>query len=386
MKLLHISDLHVGKHLNEFSLLDDQRFILQRIVDIIKEQRVDALLIAGDIYDKSTPSAEAVALLDWFLNAVAETGAACFAISGNHDSAERVAYAARLLAARRIYLSPVFAGSLASFQLEDEHGPVTFWLMPFIKPAHVRPHFPDADIGTDYTAACKAVLDACDVCEKQRNVLLAHQFVTCSSAPTERTDSELILGGLDNVDASVFDRFDYVALGHVHRPQRVGRDEVRYSGSPLKYSFSEARFPKTAPLVELGPKGQLSIELIPLEPLHDVREVRGPLAELTSPGVLEALTERERQDYLHVTLTDPLPPMNAMAKLRAAYPHVMALDFDNARTAARGALADGERGQLDEASPLELFARFYEKQNGEPLSERQRALAIEALEEMEEQA
>ena len=227
MKLLHIADLHIGKVVNGFPMIDDQKHALAGVLDAACRERVDALLMAGDLYDKSAPSAEAVSVLDWFLTSVADRGIPCFAIPGNHDSAERVAYAAGPLSRQGIYVAPLFDGAVAHFTLEDEAGPVTFWLLPFLKPAQVRPHFPEAEIGSDYTAALKAVLNACPLEESERNVLLCHQFVTAGGAEPERCDSELSVGGLDHVDASAFDRFDYVALGHIHRPQRIGRDAVR---------------------------------------------------------------------------------------------------------------------------------------------------------------
>ncbi|MEG0503609.1 MAG: exonuclease SbcCD subunit D, partial [Raoultibacter sp.] len=304
MKILHLADLHIGKQVNGFPLIEDQRFALEAVLAAARDHSVDALLLAGDLYDKSSPSAEAVCLLDWFFTEVATAGLPCYAIPGNHDSAERVAYVSGLLTRQGIHLAPIFDGRVTHHSLEDEHGPVTFWLLPFMKPAHVRAFFPDADIGQDYTAALRTVLADCPLETSQRNVLIAHQFVTSGTAEPERSDSELSVGGLDNVDASVFADFDYVALGHIHRPQRIGRDEVRYAGSLLKYSFSEIKYPKSATLVELGPKGTISITLLPLEPLHDMREIKGPLASLLADDVV---TASKSDDYLHVVLTDEDP-------------------------------------------------------------------------------
>ena len=383
MKLLHLSDIHLGKSVNEFSMVEDQRFILQQIVDLMQEREVDALLIAGDVYDKSAPSAEAVTLLDWFLNEVAETGTPCFLTPGNHDSAERVAYAARLLEARNIYIAPVYNGTLTSHTLQDEYGPVTFWLMPFLKPSHVRAFLPDADFGSDYTLACRAALEACEVDQAQRNVILSHQFVTAAGCDTERTESELSLGGMDNVDYRAFDAFDYVALGHVHRPQRVGRDTVRYSGSPLKYSFSEARGEKSVPLVTLGAKGQIDIELLPLKPLHDLREIRGPLADLLAKDVVNALSAQEKEDYLRVILTDEQPIMDALTQVRAVYPNVMALEYDNRRTRTQRTLDDKPAADIQQKDPAQLFREFYETMNGAQLTDAQTSVVHDAFEETE---
>lgn len=378
MRFLHLSDLHVGKRVNEFPMLEDQRHILRQVVDLAVERAADAVLIAGDLYDKSAPSAEAVALVDWFLDALVGAGLKVLAVAGNHDSAERVAYASGLLARQGVHLSPVYDGRIASVSLPDAFGEVTFWLVPFLKPASVRPFFSDVQVET-YTDALRTALGSCAIDPAQRNVVLSHQFVTCGAEPTERTDSELSLGGIDNVDASVYDLFDYAALGHVHRPQRVGRDEVRYAGSPLKYSFSEIPGTKSVPVVDLGPKGSVSIELVELVPLHDMRRIHGPLEALVDPSVVGGA---DPADYLRVILTDEQPVLDALARLRAVYPNVMAVEYDNARTRATG--GRGEEAALcdvDERSPFELFSAFYERQNGAALSEGQCRVVREALEE-----
>lgn len=383
MRLLHLADLHIGKQVNEFPMIEDQRFILDRVLEIVRERKVDVLLLAGDIYDRASPSAEAVACLDGFLSAVARSGAACFAVPGNHDSAERIAYASELMAGNGVFFAPVYDGSIARRTLSDEYGDVVFWPIPFLKPAHVRTFFPDADIA-DYTAALDCAIGACDIDPSVRNVAIAHQFVTFAGSAPERSDSELSLGGVDNVDARVFDAFDYVALGHVHRPQRIGRDVVRYAGSPLKYSASEIRYPKSAPLVDLGPKGDVSVELVPLAPLHDMREVKGPLAALVSDETVSALSERERADYLHVVLTDDFPPIDALSSLRAVYPNVMSISYDNARRTPGGAPADAGGIDARDIDPAELFARFYREQNGNDPSAGQYRTVLKALEESEE--
>lgn len=291
MKVLHVSDLHIGKRVNGMSMLDDQRYILRQILDIAEKHQVSVLLIAGDVYDKASPSAEAVTVFDAFLTDAVAAGLRVLAIPGNHDSAERIAYAQGLLEKQGVCLPPVYAGEVERVELEDEHGPVEFWLLPFLKPGDVRRFFPNEEIGDDYSAALRAVLGACDIDQGKRNVVLSHQLVTAYGTAPDRADDEIKLGGMDNVDVSVYDAFDYVALGHVHRPQRVGRDTVRYSGSPLKYSFSEARYDKSAALIELGEKKPgddvdecVSFELIPLVPLHDVREIRGTLADVLAMG------------------------------------------------------------------------------------------------------
>lgn len=381
MRLLHIADLHIGKRVCEFSMLDDQRHILTQVLDLLRGGTVDALLVAGDLYDKPSPSSEAVSMVDWFFDEVAQSGVPAVVIPGNHDSAERVGYAAASLARRGVYVSPVFNGSVDPIELEDEWGPVRIWPIPFLRPATVRHYFPDAMV-ENYTDAMRVVVEACDLGRIEgtgavRNVAVAHQFVTAGAFTPERCDSEVSVGGLDNVDAGVFEPFDYVALGHIHGPQRVGSERVRYSGSVLKYSLSEADGQKSAVLVELGAAGDSpTIELVPLRPLHDLRRIRGPLDRLVSPEVVGAA---DSHDYLHVLLTDENPAIDAMARLRDVYPNVMSVAYDNARTRAEG-LAMHDAPATDEASPLELFNEFYERQNGAPLSDGQLAVVTEELE------
>ena len=388
MKVLHVSDLHIGKRVNGMSMLDDQRYILRQILDIAEKRQVSVLLIVGDVYDKASPSAEAVTVFDAFLTDAVAAGLHVLAIPGNHDSAERIAYAQGLLEKQGVCLPPVYAGEVERVELEDEHGPVEFWLLPFLKPGDVRRFFPDGEIGDDYSAALRAVLGACAIDQGKRNVVLSHQLVTAYGTAPDRADDEIKLGGMDNVDVSVYDAFDYVALGHVHRPQRVGRDTVRYSGSPLKYSFSEARYDKSAALIELGEKkpgddvGEcVSFELIPLVPLHDVREVRGTLADVLAMGTaLDA-----SQDYLHITLSDEHPQLDAMAKIHEVFPNAMMLDYDNVTV-----LVDRPQTQLtadpDSMDPLEMFGAFYESQVGNPLDDEQQDFARKLIAKVEDSA
>ena len=278
MKFFHLSDLHLGKRLNEFNLLEDQDYILRVILGLLDEEKPDAVLLAGDIYDKAVPSAEAVQLFDFFLRRLAERGLQVFVISGNHDSPERIAFGSRLMDPSGIHMSPVYDGAVRPISLRDEWGEVKVYMLPFLKPAHVRRFFPEAEIGS-YTDAMRTVIEAMDVDPAARNLLVTHQFVTGAA----RSESEEIsVGGTDNVDASVFDRFDYVALGHIHSPQSVERESLRYCGTPLKYSFSEARQEKSVTVVELGRKGELRLRTLPLTPLRDMRELRGSYMELTA--------------------------------------------------------------------------------------------------------
>lgn len=376
MKLIHLSDLHLGKRVNEFSMLEDQQYILTEILQIIDREKPDGVMIAGDVYDKSVPSAEAVALLDDFLVRLAKRDLQVFLISGNHDSPERMAFGGRLMAQSGVHLAPVYDGKVSPITLTDEYGPVNLYLLPFLKPAHVRRCFPEREILT-YTDALAAAIEAMGVDPAQRNVLVTHQFVTGAA----RCDSEEIsVGGTDNVDVSVFEPFDYVALGHIHGPQQVGRETVRYCGTPLKYSFSEAKHQKSVTVVELGEKRAVSVRTVPLTPMRDLAELRGTYEELTFRGFYQGTSYP--RDYVHITLTDEEDIPDAVSKLRIIYPNLMKLDYDNKRTRA-GIVLEGAEDQ--QRSPLELLEEFYEKQNGQPMGEEQRAFAKSLMERIWEE-
>lgn len=371
MKLIHLSDLHIGKRVNEYSMLEDQAYILLKIRKIIEEEKPDAVLIAGDVYDKAVPSAEAVQLFDDFLCALAEKGQQVFAISGNHDSPERLAFGGRLMDISGIHMSPVYAGNVKPAVLSDAYGEVRIYMLPFIKPAHVRRYFPEEQIES-YTDAVRVAIGQMQVDASVRNVIVTHQFVTGA----ERSESEEIsVGGSDNVDASVFETFDYVALGHIHGPQRIGRETVRYCGTPLKYSFSEAHHQKSMTVVELKEKGDVTVRTVDLVPLRDMREIKGTYEELTSRSFYEGT---KVDDYLHITLTDEEDIVGAADKLSVIYPNLMKLDYDNKRTRLNQSV--GEAEQVEEKSPLELFSELYEKQNNQPMSKEQTAFMEELIE------
>ena len=372
MKLLHLSDLHLGKRVNEFSMIDDQRHVLDQILRVIDAERPDAVLIAGDVYDKPVPTAEAVALLDWFLVELSGRQLQVFVISGNHDSAERMAFGGRLMEQSGVHLAPVYDGTVARWTLTDEHGPVHLYLLPFVKPVHVRRCFPEREIET-YTDAVAAAVEAMDVDPAARNVLVTHQFVTGAA----RCESEEVsVGGADNVDASVFDGFDYVALGHLHGPQTVGRETVRYCGTPLKYSFSEAHHKKSVTVVELGEKGIVAVRTVPLTPRRDLVELRGAYEEVTRRDFYEG--NGYQDSYVHITLTDEEDVPDALGKLRLIYPYLMKLDYDNQRTHAAGVGDEG--GDLQRKSPMELLEEFYAMQNGQPMGQEQRQFARQLME------
>ncbi|MBM6828099.1 exonuclease SbcCD subunit D [Anaerotignum lactatifermentans] len=373
MKYLHLSDLHLGKRVNGFSMIEDQRYILEQIVEIIGEERPDGVLLAGDIYDKSVPSAEAVQLFDWFLSRLAEKSITVFAISGNHDSAERLAFGASIMAPGGVYFSPVYDGKVTVVTQKDDFGEIDIYLLPFLKPALVRPFFPEEKIET-YTDALKKALECYPLHPQRRNILLTHQFV----AGAERCESEEIYaGGTEAVDLTLFREFDYVALGHLHGPQNVGRENIRYCGTPLKYSFSEAKHQKSVTVVELEEKGSLRLRTILLKPLRDLREIRGNYMELTAKAYYEGMC---REDYLHITLTDEEDIFDAAARLRVIYPNLMKLDYDNQRTRMDQSICAPE--EVEQKTPLDLFGEFYALQNNQPMSAEQEKIIRELAEQI----
>ena len=376
MKFLHLADLHLGKRVNGFSMLEDQAHILRQILAILDDEQPDGVLIAGDVYDKSVPSVEAVELLDGFLTELRARGVPVLLISGNHDSPERLAFGGRVMDSCGIHISPVYDGALAPVTLHDEFGPVHVWLLPFVKPAHVRRWFPDADIES-YTDAMAEAVAHMDIDTAARNVLVTHQFVTGGA---RSGSEELSVGGTDNVDSGVFAPFDYVALGHLHGAQHIGRKTIRYAGSPLKYSFSEARQHKSVTVVTLGEKGDVQVRTVALTPLRELREIRGSYDELTARSFYEHTTYRS--DYLHLILTDEQDVFDAMSRLRTIYPYLMTLDYDNARTRAAGGMS--VPAETERRTPLELFEALYQRQNHRPMSEVQRAYIAQLMEQIME--
>lgn len=376
MKFLHLADLHLGKRVNGFSMLEDQAHILRQILAILDDEQPDGVLIAGDVYDKSVPSVEAVELLDDFLTELRARGVPVLLISGNHDSPERLAFGGRVMDSCGIHISPVYDGALAPVTLQDAFGPVHVWLLPFVKPAHVRRWFPDADIES-YTDAVAEAIAHMDIDTAARNVLVTHQFVT---GGTRSGSEELSVGGTDNVDSGVFAPFDYVALGHLHGAQHIGRETIRYAGSPLKYSFSEARQHKSVTVVTLGEKGDVQVRTVALTPLRELREIRGSYDELTARSIYEHTTYRS--DYLHLILTDEQDVFDAMSRLRTIYPYLMTLDYDNARTRAAGGMS--VPAETERRTPLELFEALYQRQNHQPMSEVQREYIAQLMEQIME--
>jgi exonuclease SbcD len=372
MKLFHLSDLHLGKRLKEISLIEDQEYILKKILTAAGSEKPDGILIAGDVYDRSIPSEEAMKLWDDFLVSLAEKKIPVFVVSGNHDSAIRLSDHSELVEAAGIHFSPVYDGTVKRIALEAGGEKVYIHMLPFVKPAIVKSFFPGEEIN-DYTDACRVALSKADVDSSVTNILMAHQFVTGA----ERCDSEeVVVGGLDNVNASVFDDFDYVALGHIHGKQYIGRETVRYCGTPLKYSFSEKNHHKSITVVNIKGK-EITLDEIPLDPLHDLREIKGTYEELTDKKNYE---NTDTDDYIHAVLTDENDVIDAMGKLRVIYPNIMQLTYDNTRTKERNEISGVEN--IEEKTPLELFMELFEKQNNAPMAEEQMKFITECIDKV----
>ena len=363
MKLIHLSDLHIGKRVNEFSMAEDQKYILNQILEIIDRERPDCVLLAGDIYDKTIPSAEAVQILDDFLTRLARRRIPAAMISGNHDSPERLAFGAELMKETGLYVSPVYDKQVQSLCLTDDFGKVQIYLLPFLKPAIVR-HVYEEETVESYQDAVETAIAHLELDPSCRNVLVAHQFVAGAS----RCESEeMSVGGIDQVDVTVFDGFDYVALGHIHSPQSAGRRTVRYCGTPLKYSFSEAGQQKCVTVGELGEKGRVEIREVPLTPLRDMRKIRGTYLELTAKSFYEGTNT---EDYIQATLTDEEDIPDGMQKLRIIYPNLMRLEYDNRRTRENRQIE--RAADAEEKSELELFSELFELQNNQPMGAEQK--------------
>lgn len=374
MKLMHLSDLHLGKRVNEFSMIEDQKYILKEILKIIDDKSPDGIIIAGDVYDKPVPTAEAVELFDDFLYRLSKRELKVFIISGNHDSPERLAFGNRIMDSRGIYMSPVYNGNITPIDAEDEFGKIHIYMLPFIKPAHVRRFFSDEEISS-YTEAMKTVIENMNIHKDERNILITHQFVTGAS----RTESEEVsVGGSDNIDGEVFSDFDYVALGHIHRAQNCGSEFIRYCGTPLKYSFSESKDEKSITMLDVKEKGNIEISFIPLTPLRDMVEIKGMYNDIMLKSFYEntSLTD----DYIHITLTDEDDIPDVLTKLRVVYKNIMKLDYDNQRTRQSSFITPAS--QVTGKSPLEHFNTFYEVQNGTALSPEQSTFLENIIEEI----
>lgn len=373
MKFLHLSDLHLGKRVSEISMHEDQQYILDEIIKIVGIEKPDAVCIAGDIYDKSVPSEEAMKLWDEFLKQLVSCRVEVFVSSGNHDSAVRLADHSGLIESAGIHISPVYNGEINKYVIKDEFGDVNIYMLPFVKPVHVCKIFPDTEIAS-YTDACRVAVEHIGINYDERNVLLAHQFITSA----ERSDSEeIVVGGIDNVDVDVFDGIDYVALGHIHGPQSIGRETVRYCGTPLKYSLSEKNHTKSVTVVEMGKKGDVTVRTIELKPLRDLRVIEGTFDEIVSKEFLEA---QNCEDYVHIILKDEDEIYDAARMLSLKYPNRIGMHYENTRTKENQVVevTDEEKNK----SELDYLVDLYEQQNNQPMTDEQRELAIELFNEL----
>jgi len=356
-------------------MIEDQKYILKQILSIADQACADAMLLAGDVYDKPVPSAEAVQVFDWFLTELADRDKKVFVVSGNHDSAERIAFGAQIMSGRGVYVSPVYNGRAAKVALTDGYGELSVYMLPFVKASQVKHYFPDADIGS-YDDAVRTILKNTDIDQKSRNILVAHQFVTGAG----RCESEEVLvGGLDNIDAETFDGFDYVALGHLHSPQSVGRGTVRYCGSPLKYSFSEAEQEKSVTVIEMKEKGTVELDTVPLKPLHDLYILRGTYEEVMSKQFYQ---DMDTEAYVKMILTDEEDIPDGIRRLRVIYPNLMRLEYDNSRTRENRAVEGA--ADVEQKSPFALFEEFYELQNNQPMNRAQKEYVTRLLEDIRE--
>lgn len=377
---MHLADLHLGKSILEQSLIEDQKYILDKILNIVRDKKIDAVLVVGDVYDKAIPSVEAVKLFSEFLSKLYKLSVKVFVISGNHDSKDRLSFGNELFIENGVYIEGIFDGELKSYELEDEFGKVNIYMLPFVKPADVRRYYSD-NIIDSYHDAIKCIIDNTDIDVSERNIIMVHQFVTASGVDIIRSESESIsLGGIDNVDVSLFDEFDYVAIGHVHGPQKLIRDVVRYAGSPLKYSFSEVNHRKSVPIIELKEKGNIDIELVSLAPLRDMRIIKGNLEELLSKDYSKNINT---DDYISAVITDEDYVMDAIGKLRSVYKNILRLEYDNKRTSSYTNI-DSNIQEVENISEIDLFSDFYKMQNNIEIDDNKKKIMLDIIEELKD--
>ncbi len=372
MRILHLGDLHFGKRVNNLPLIEDQRYMNEEIYKVIDEQGIDAVMIAGDVYDKSVPSEEAVSMLDDFLYELGRRKKPILIIAGNHDSAERLSFGDRWIEVADIYISPVYNGEAKKVTLKDNYGKINFYLMPFVKPNVIKHCFPDEEIET-YTDALGVAIRHMNVAPSERNIILSHQFVTGSTG--DGSEDELYVGGSSNVDSSVYDMFDYAALGHIHKPQDVDHNTVRYCGSPMKFSFNEEKQEKGLTIVEIKEKGDVSVEIIPTKPLRDFVTLRGTYAELKKGNA-----EVGPDDFVSIILTDEEHIPNAFSNLATVYKGIQKITYDNKRSNNKET-ADGTERSLD-LKPIEIMEEFYQLRNGKKMSDEQAAYIEQLIDEI----
>lgn len=383
MKILHLADLHLGKILQEQSLIEDQEYMLKEIIKIIKNEDIGAVLISGDVYDRSVPPAEAVNLLDNFLKIlIKELKIKVFIISGNHDSKDRLGFGSKIFEDEGLYIESKYNGNLRKVELEDSYGKINIYMLPFVKPIEVKEFFED-DLENNYNTAIHKIIEKEKINKDERNIIMVHQFVTAGTIEPERTESEILsLGGIENVDVSNFDDFDYVAIGHVHRPQQIGRKEARYAGTMLKYSFSEINHNKSVPVIDFKEKGNIEINLKELVPLRDMREIKGPIEELLKKENYEL---GNVNDYIKAVITNEETIYDAIGQIRRIYPNTLKLEIRNSKTINGGQEQDLNLQKVKRKSELELFSDFYKSQNNVDLDENQKEIIKDIISEVKDE-
>lgn len=383
MKILHLADLHLGKILQEQSLIEDQEYMLKEIIEIIKNENIETVLISGDVYDRSVPPAEAVNLLDNFLKIlIKELKIKVFIISGNHDSKDRLGFGSKIFEDEGLYIESKYNGNLRKVELEDSYGKINIYMLPFVKPIEVKDFFED-DLENNYNTAIHKIIEKEKINKDERNIIMVHQFVTAGTIEPERTESEILsLGGIENVDVSNFDEFDYVAIGHVHRPQQIGRKEARYAGTMLKYSFSEINHNKSVPIIDFKEKGKIEISLKELVPLRDMREIKGTIEELLKKENYEL---GNVNDYIKAVITNEETVYDAIGQIRRVYPNTLKLEIRNSKTINGGQEQDLNLQKVKRKSELELFEDFYKSQNNVDLDEKQKEIIKDIISEVKDE-
>lgn len=384
MKILHLSDLHIGKIVLEQSMLDDQKYMLNQIIEKIQEEKIELVLISGDIYDRGVPPSDAVTVLNNFLKAlIKDLHLKVCIIAGNHDSKERLNFGSEIFKSDGLYISSIYNGNIDKVELEDEYGKLNIYMLPYIKPIEVRQFFEENVDVSSYHNAVKEVILKENINEKERNIILSHQFVTAGGIEPEKSESEtLYLGGTENVDVSCYDKFDYVALGHIHGPQRIGRDTARYAGTILKYSFSEVHQNKSLTVIDFKEKENLKIDLIPLKPLRDMRVIKGPIEELTKE---KNYSKTNREDYIRAIITNEEQVYDAIGQLRKIYPNVLRLDIENSKAKIDSEAKLSDLDNIKKKDEVELFNEFYKYQNNQDLNEIQFEIIKNVIKEVKKE-
>ncbi len=384
MKILHLADLHIGKIVHEQSMLEDQKYMLGQIIEKIREEEVELVLISGDVYDRSVPPSDAVTVLNQFLKTlIKDLNVKVCLIAGNHDSKERLNFGSEIFADEGLYISSIYNGKIDKVKFEDEYGNLNVYMLPYIKPVEVKQYFDEKVDISSYNNAVKEIIAKEDIVEKERNIIVSHQFVTAGNIEPEKSESEtLYLGGTENVDVSCYEKFDYVALGHIHGPQKIGRDTARYAGTILKYSFSEVNQNKALTILDFKEKGNLNIDFLHLKPLRDMRVIKGPIEELIKE---ENYSKTNREDYIKAIITNEEQVYDAIGQIKKIYPNTLKLDVENSKMSKNTNIKISDVDNIKKKDEVELFNEFYKYQNNQELNEIQLKIMQEVVKEVKKQ-